>query len=77
MLLKGSAMYKDDETPDRRFWTHYDRFKFEQEARALRRAEMYAMTRRLVERVRRSTIWQRVRSGLANAGAQPRRTLPE
>ena len=61
-------MYKDEETPDRRFWTHYDHLKFEQEARALRRAEIYAMTGRLVERMRRSTFWQRVRSALANAG---------
>jgi len=74
MLLKGSAMYQDEDTPDRRFWTRYDHLKLEQEARALRRAEFYAMTGRLVERVRRSTVWQRMRNGLAPAGAQPRRT---
>jgi hypothetical protein len=54
-----------DETPDRRFWTSYDHFKVEQEARAMRRAEIYALTGRIV---------RRVKTALANAGAQPVKT---
>lgn len=59
-------MYKIVDTPDRRFWTAYDHFKFEQEARALRRAEITAMIIGLWKRA-----MQRLRVALANAGAQP------
>lgn len=52
----------NETTPDRRYWTTYDHFKIEQEARALRRAEMYALAGRL---------WRRLRAVLANGGAQP------
>jgi len=55
-----------DDTPDRRFWTAYDHFKVEQEARAMRRAQINAMVKR---------AWQnasaRLRAALAHAGAQP------
>ena len=51
-----------EETPDRRFWTAYDHFKIEQEARAMRRAEIYSLA---------SKLWQRIRASLATAGAQP------
>jgi hypothetical protein len=51
-----------DQTPDRRFWTAYDYFKVEQEARAMRRAEIYALAGRIA---------RRVKTVLANAGAQP------
>ena len=51
-----------DETPDRRFWTSYDYFRVEQEARAMRRAEIYALVDRIV---------RRVKTALAHAGAQP------
>ena len=51
-----------EDTPDRRFWTAYDHFKIEQEARALRREAMYATAAKL---------WQGVRAALARAGAQP------
>ena len=51
-----------EDTPDRRFWTAYDHFKIEQEARALRRDAMYATGLKL---------WQGLRAALVRAGAQP------
>ena len=51
-----------DQEPDRRFWTAYDHFKVEQVARAMRRAEIYALVGR---------ITRRLKTALANAGAQP------
>jgi hypothetical protein len=56
----------DDDTPDRRFWTAYDHFIFEREARALRRAYLYAALGRIARR-----IAARVRLELERAGAQP------
>ncbi len=58
-------MNRIEETPDRRFWTAYDHYKIEQEARASRRAELYALF---------SKAWARVRAELARAGAQPPKT---
>ena len=55
-------MNKLDQTPDRRFWTTYDYFKVEQEARAMRREQVYALARQIA---------RRVKTALANAGAQP------
>lgn len=56
------------DTPDRRFWTAYDHFKIEQEARALRRAEIAGMIRRVSR-----YAMQRLRVAFAHAGAQPPR----
>ena len=55
-------MHDTDEAADRRFWTAYDHFRIEQEARALRREAIYASG---------SKLWQHVRAALARAGAQP------
>ena len=55
-------MYSNDETPDTRYWTTYDHFKVEQEARALRRAEMYRLF---------GNLWKRIRESVAHAGQQP------
>ena len=62
MRCRKDPVDHSNDTPDRRFWTAYDRFKFEQEARALRRAEIAAMFGHLV---------RRLRAALARAGAQP------
>lgn len=59
-------MDKSLDTPDRRFWTAYDHFKIEQEAREARRLAIAAMIRRLSQRVMQS-----LRGALAHAGAQP------
>lgn len=59
-------MDKFPDSPDRRFWTTYDHFMLEQEARALRRAEIAAMMRRVSQHVMR-----RMRVALARAGRQP------
>ena len=61
-------MNTHDEAPDKRFWTTYDFLMFEREARAMRRAHLGAMFRRLAKRVA-----ARVRAELAQAGAQPPR----
>ncbi len=53
-------MYREDDTPDRRFWTSYDRYKLDQEARALRRAAVNAMLR---------NVWRRVSRAFARAAA--------
>ena len=37
----------DDEAPDRKYWTEYDHFMVEREARAMRRAYAYALFRSL------------------------------
>ena len=62
LLLKGRAVNNIEDIPDRSYWTAYDHFKIEQEARALRRAAIYATA---------SNIWQRMRVAFAHAGAQP------
>ena len=61
-------MSTQEETPDRRFWTAYDHFMFEREARAMRREYLYAALGRLAKRI---VAWVRVE--LAHAGAQPPR----
>ena len=60
--MKDTLVNVNDTTPDRRFWTTYDHWKFEQEARALRNAAMVAMLRRGI---------RRVGDALSRAGAQP------
>ena len=62
-------MQLKEEAPDRKFWTEYDYFEFEKQARALRRAEVYALVRKLWQRG--SKLMQRMIASLANAGAQP------
>jgi len=61
-------MSAQDETPDRRFWTAYDHFMFEREARLLRREYLYAAVSRFAKRA-----VARLRVELAHAGAQPPR----
>jgi hypothetical protein len=61
-LPKGRAVNDIEDTPDRRYWTAYDHFKIEQEARAMRAAAMHASALKL---------WQRLRAAFAHAGAQP------
>jgi hypothetical protein len=39
------ALNLDDDAPDRKFWTAYDHFMIEREARAMRRAYAYALLR--------------------------------
>jgi hypothetical protein len=54
------------EEPDPRFWTEYDRFMIEREARALRRRHLRALVR---------VYWKRAKArivrSLKHAGAQP------
>lgn len=56
----------NEQRPDLRFWTSYDYFMFEREARALRRREL---------RVLFSGLWRnalaRLSRALRSAGAQP------
>jgi len=53
---------------DRSFWTAYDHFKVEQEARAMRRAHVSGMTRQLWQRDAKSLC-----AAFAHAGAQPQK----
>ena len=39
------AFRLDDDAPDRKFWTAYDHFMIEREARAMRREYAYALLR--------------------------------
>ena len=59
-------MERNEQRPDLRFWTSYDYFMFEREARALRRREL---------RVLFGGLWRealaRLSRSLGNAGAQP------
>ena len=55
-------MHAIDDTPDRRYWTAYDHFKVEQEARAMRYAEMTRLF---------GNLWKAMRESLARAGQQP------
>jgi hypothetical protein len=61
---KDVCMYRDDDSPDRRFWTAYDHFMIEQEARAVRRAHVNAMLR---------NAWRYVAVALTRARSQPRK----
>ncbi len=67
-LLQCTQREADDEAPDRRFWTAYDHFMAEREARAKRREYVYRLMakawRRLIEglpRARRRTSAQAAR----------------
>jgi hypothetical protein len=73
--FRRNHMSAHDETPDRRFWTAYDHFMFEREARAMRREYVYALLARFARRiaVRARRIAARVRVELVHAGAQPPR----
>jgi hypothetical protein len=66
--VERTLMDRHEDSPDRRFWTPYDHFKVEQEARAMRRAHVCAMTRQL---------WQgaakHLSAAFAQARAQPKR----
>jgi hypothetical protein len=56
----------EQERPDARFWTTYDRFMIEREARAIRRRELRALAIALWRKVR-----ARAAESLKHAGAQP------
>jgi hypothetical protein len=62
-------MANNEERPDVRFWTTYDHFMFEREARALRNKEIRDFV---------SSVWSRaiarIAQSLKHAGAQPVRT---
>lgn len=55
-----------EERPDARFWTTYDHFMIEREAREIRRRELRALA---------TALWRKVKSrtaeSLKHAGAQP------
>jgi len=59
-------METEQDRPDARFWTTYDHFMLEREARALRRREMGALA---------IAVWRKVSGraaqALKHAGAQP------
>ena len=59
-------MERDEQQPDLRFWTSYDHYMIEREARAIRRRELHALF---------SALWRKARARIAqalrNAGAQP------
>jgi hypothetical protein len=61
-----------EERPDVRFWTTYDHFMIEREARAIRRREL---------RVLAIALWRKVKArtaeSLKHAGAQPMKTRLE
>lgn len=59
-------MDRNEEQPDRRFWTAYDHFMVEREARALRRRYVRATIERAWVRVAR-----RVRGKLARIAGSP------
>jgi hypothetical protein len=59
-------MERTDQQPDIRFWTSYDYFMFEREARSIRRRELRALFGGLW---RKATT--RLGLSLRNAGAQP------
>jgi hypothetical protein len=62
------AMRLDDDAPDRKFWTAYDHFMIEREARAMRREYTYALLRSWWQRS--TTLASRFVSG-ASSGARP------
>ena len=59
-------MDAQEERPDTRFWTTYDHFMIEREARAMRRRELRALT---------VALWRKIAArgaeSLKHAGAQP------
>lgn len=59
-------MERNEERPDIRFWTSYDHFMIEREARALRRRELLALSAGLWGKAR-----TRFAAALKTAGAQP------
>ena len=63
-------MERNEERPDVRFWTTYDHFMVEREARALRRKHMLDLTCRYWKRAS-----ARLAQSLKRAGAQPVKTI--
>jgi hypothetical protein len=59
-------MERNEERPDVRFWTTYDHFMVEREARALRRKHVGALMRTWLRRAH-----ARILQELKHAGAQP------
>lgn len=64
-----------EEFSDRRFWSAFDHFQVEREARAMRNAHVAAMGARMGAMLRE--LWQRaakrLSTGFAHGDAQPRR----
>jgi len=54
-LLQCTPSFANDEMPDSRYWTTYDRYMIERQARAIRREFVYGLItnawRRLLERL--------------------------
>ena len=59
-------MERTEDRPDVRFWTSYDHFMFEREARALRRKHIRALMRAWLRRAKAG-----IAQSLKYAGAQP------
>ena len=59
-------MERNEDRPDVRFWTTYDHFMFERDARALRRRHVRALMHAWWRRTK-----ARVALSLKHAGAQP------
>jgi len=59
-------MERNEERPDVRFWTTYDHFMVEREARALRRRHIRALMRTYLRRAK-----ARIGQSLKHAGAKP------
>ena len=59
-------MARTEDRPDVRFWTTYDHFMFEREARALRRKHLRALMRAWLRRAKAGIV-----QSLKHAGAQP------
>jgi hypothetical protein len=61
-----ACMERNEERPDIRFWTTYDHFMFEREARALRRKHVRALMRVWLRRAKAKVLRE-----LRHAGARP------
>ena len=60
----------DDEAPDRRFWTAYDHFMIEREARAMRREYAYSVLRSWLRK------WMAPRARIVNAASTAMTPVP-
>ena len=64
-------MERNEERPDVRFWTTYDHFMFEREARALRRRHARALMHAWWKHAKARVVRSRIAQSLKHAGAQP------
>src|SRR5438477_12510522 len=63
--LLHCTSHDNSEAPDPRFWTSYDRFMVEREARAARREYVYALIARVWRKLERRVRARRASSGKA------------